>query len=167
MNNLEAMVTAGSKGNFIKMSQMIACVGQQNIEGKRTLYGLINHPPLPHFTEDDYGPECRGEGLIDTAVKTYETGAFFGGHYGVVRNSLGDVIQFVYGEDGMDATWISELLESVAMLSKQKLKDRSQLGREIGGTNDMHPKEIVEAIDKLQIEFHFRQSLVEPRKWLD
>ncbi|KAM2099575.1 hypothetical protein FF1_026863 [Malus domestica] len=122
MNNLEAMVTAGSKGNFIKMSQMIACVGQQNIEGKRTLYGLINHPPLPHFTEDDYGPECRG---------------------------------------------ISELLESVAMLSKQKLKDRSQLGREIGGTNDMHPKEIVEAIDKLQIEFHFRQSLVEPRKWLD
>ncbi|KAM2639773.1 hypothetical protein TB1_026250 [Malus domestica] len=136
------------------------------------------------------------EGLIDTAVKTYETGAFFGGHYGVVRNSLGDVIQFVYGEDGMDATWISELLESVAMLSKQKLKDRSQLGREIGGTNgnswllsvnlkrliwntqktfkiglrrasDMHPKEIVEAIDKLQIEFHFRQSLVEPRKWLD
>ncbi|KAM2639772.1 hypothetical protein TB1_026250 [Malus domestica] len=124
------------------------------------------------------------EGLIDTAVKTYETGAFFGGHYGVVRNSLGDVIQ------------ISELLESVAMLSKQKLKDRSQLGREIGGTNgnswllsvnlkrliwntqktfkiglrrasDMHPKEIVEAIDKLQIEFHFRQSLVEPRKWLD
>ncbi|KAM1813402.1 hypothetical protein ACFX11_027212 [Malus domestica] len=102
MNNLKAMVTTGSKENFIKMSQMIACVGHQNIEGKRTLYGLINHLPLPHFTEDDYGPECRG---------------------------------------------ISELLESVAM---QKLKDRSQLGREIGGTYDMHLKESVEAIDKLQ-----------------
>ncbi|RXI06413.1 hypothetical protein DVH24_018455 [Malus domestica] len=68
MNNLKAMVTTGSKENFIKMSQMIACVGHQNIEGKRTLYGLINHLPLPHFTEDDYGPECRG-GLFGTPKK--------------------------------------------------------------------------------------------------
>lgn len=60
VNNLKAMVTAGSKRNFIKMSHMIACVGQLNIEGKRTPYGLIDHPPLPHLTEDDYGPECRG-----------------------------------------------------------------------------------------------------------
>jgi DNA-directed RNA polymerase II subunit RPB1 len=25
---------------------------------------------------------------------------------GTVRNSLGDVIQFLYGEDGMDVVWI-------------------------------------------------------------
>ena len=71
-------------------------VGQQNVEGKRIPFGF-NHRTLPHFIKDDYGPESRGfvensylagltptefffhamggrEGLIDTAVKTSETG---------------------------------------------------------------------------------------------
>jgi len=74
----------------------MVCVGQQNVEGKRIPYGF-NRRTLPHFTKDDYGPESRGfvknsyltgltpdefffhamggrEGLIDTAVKTSETG---------------------------------------------------------------------------------------------
>ena len=38
---------------------MIACVGQQNVEGKRIPYGFLNRT-LPHFTKDDYGPESRG-----------------------------------------------------------------------------------------------------------
>lgn len=53
------MVTAGSKGSFINISQMIACVGQQNVEGKRIPFGF-NLRTLPHFTKDDYGPESRG-----------------------------------------------------------------------------------------------------------
>lgn len=53
------MVTAGSKGSFINISQMIACVGQQNVEGKRIPFGF-NQRTLPHFTKDDYGPESRG-----------------------------------------------------------------------------------------------------------
>lgn len=71
-------------------------VGQQNVEGKRIPFGF-KHRTLPHFIKDDYGPESRGfvensylagltptefffhamggrEGLIDTAVKTAETG---------------------------------------------------------------------------------------------
>ena len=71
-------------------------VGQQNVEGKRIPFGFRHHT-LPHFIKDDYGPESRGfvensylagltptefyfhamggrEGLIDTAVKTSETG---------------------------------------------------------------------------------------------
>lgn len=78
--------------------QVIACVGQQNVEGKRIPFGF-RHRTLPHFIKDDYGPESRGfvensylagltpiefyfhamggrEGLIDTAVKTAETGQF-------------------------------------------------------------------------------------------
>lgn len=35
MNSVKAMVTAGSKGSFINISQIIACVGQQNVEGSR------------------------------------------------------------------------------------------------------------------------------------
>ncbi|TQD85770.1 hypothetical protein C1H46_028686 [Malus baccata] len=148
-NNLKAMVTAGSKGSFIDISQMTACVGQQNVEGKRIPYGFRDRT-LPHFTKDDYGPESRGfvensywrgltplgfffhamggrEGLIDTAVKTSETGYIqrrlvkamediMVKHDGTVRNSLGDVIQFLYGEDGMDAVWIeSQKLDSLRM----------------------------------------------------
>jgi len=92
---------------------------------------------LPHFIKDDYGPESRGfvensylagltpsefyfhamggrEGLIDTAVKTAETGYIQRRlikamesvmvHYdGTVRNSVGQLIQLRYGEDGLAA----------------------------------------------------------------
>lgn len=34
-NNIIAMVTSGSKGSNINIAQIIACVGQQNVEGKR------------------------------------------------------------------------------------------------------------------------------------
>lgn len=82
--------------------QVIACVGQQNVEGKRIPFGF-RHRTLPHFIKDDYGPESKGfvensylagltpnefyfhamggrEGLIDTAVKTSETGECGGVH---------------------------------------------------------------------------------------
>ncbi|CAI9097414.1 OLC1v1033836C1 [Oldenlandia corymbosa var. corymbosa] len=148
-NNLKAMVTAGSKGTFINISQMTACVGQQNVEGKRIPFGFIDRT-LPHFTKDDFGPESRGfvensylrgltpqefffhamggrEGIIDTAVKTSETGYIqrrlvkamediMVKYDGTVRNSLGDVIQFLYGEDGMDAVWVeSQKLDSLTL----------------------------------------------------
>jgi DNA-directed RNA polymerase II subunit RPB1 len=34
------MATAGSKGSFINISQILACVGQQNVEGQRIPYGF-------------------------------------------------------------------------------------------------------------------------------
>ncbi|KAG8036703.1 hypothetical protein G9C98_004025 [Cotesia typhae] len=133
-NNLKAMVVSGSKGSNINISQVIACVGQQNVEGKRIPFGFRKRT-LPHFIKDDYGPESKGfvensylagltpsefyfhamggrEGLIDTAVKTAETGYIQRRlikamesvmvHYdGTVRNSVGQLIQLRYGEDGL------------------------------------------------------------------
>jgi len=70
-NNFKAMVVAGSKGSKINISQVrilflfnnavqvIACVGQQNVEGKRIPFGF-RHRTLPHFIKDDYGPESKG-----------------------------------------------------------------------------------------------------------
>jgi DNA-directed RNA polymerase II subunit RPB1 len=95
-NRMTAMVRAGSKGGPINIAQMIACVGQQNIDGKRIPYGFEDRT-LPHFKKYDDGAEARGfiensfinglsptefffhamsgrEGLIDTAVKTASTG---------------------------------------------------------------------------------------------
>lgn len=96
--------TPGTLGDYLSSPpcspQVIAVVGQQNVEGKRIPFGF-KHRTLPHFIKDDYGPESRGfvensylagltptefffhamggrEGLIDTAVKTAETGGFGG-----------------------------------------------------------------------------------------
>jgi intein/homing endonuclease len=91
-NRLIAMIRAGSKGGPMNIAQMIACVGQQNPEGKRIPYGFTDRT-LPHYKKFDDGPEARGfvessflrglnpqefffhamsgrEGLIDTAVKS-------------------------------------------------------------------------------------------------
>ena len=114
-------------------------MGQQNVEGKRIPFGF-RHRTLPHFIKDDYGPESRGfvensylagltptefffhamggrEGLIDTAVKTSETGyiqrrlikameSVMVAYDGTVRNSNRYVVQLCYGEDGMAAEHI-------------------------------------------------------------
>mmetsp|Transcript_13610 Transcript_13610/g.31700 ORF Transcript_13610/g.31700 Transcript_13610/m.31700 type:complete len:998 (-) Transcript_13610:10-3003(-) len=135
-NNIKRMVDCGSKGSFINISQIIACVGQQNVEGKRIPMGF-NKRSLPHFSKDNYGPETRGfvqnsyisglrpdefffhsmggrEGLIDTAIKTSETGYIqrrlskamenvMVEYDFTVRNCEGNIIEFFYGEDGMDA----------------------------------------------------------------
>jgi len=134
-NNLVAMVNAGSKGNPLNLSQMMAVVGQQNLSGKRipmSFYGRA----LPHFKMNDHGPAARGfvkssyydglsptelffhtvggrEGLVDTAIKTAETGYTMRRlvkamedvrvlYDGTVRNAQNEIIQYIYGEDGMD-----------------------------------------------------------------
>ncbi|KAH0565802.1 DNA-directed RNA polymerase II subunit rpb1 [Trichoglossum hirsutum] len=141
LNNAIQMARSGSKGSTINISQMTAVVGQQSVEGKRIPFGF-KYRTLPHFTKDDYSPESRGfvensylrgltptefffhamagrEGLIDTAVKTAETGYIqrrlvkaledvMAKYDGTVRNSLGDIVQFVYGEDGLDGAHIEK-----------------------------------------------------------
>jgi DNA-directed RNA polymerase II subunit RPB1 len=58
-------------------------------------------------------------GLIDTAVKTAETGYtqrrlvkamedLMVRYDGTVRNSSNEILQFLYGEDGMDGRWIED-----------------------------------------------------------
>ena len=135
-NRVTTMVNCGSKGKPTNVSQIIACLGQQNVDGKRIPYGFVDRT-LPHFQKYDDSAEARGfvensfisgqtpseyffhamggrEGLIDTAVKTSETGyiqrkliksmedLFVDFDYSV-RNSSGCIIQFIYGEDGMDS----------------------------------------------------------------
>ena len=153
-NNVKAMVNAGSKGSAINICQIMACVGQQNVEGKRIPFAF-NKRTLPHFTKDDYGPESRGfvencyiagltpqefffhamggrEGLSDTAVKTSETGYIqrrlmkaledvMVKYDGTVRNSSGNVIQFLYGEDGMAGEFIEDQALETMRLDKDKM----------------------------------------------
>ncbi len=135
------MIISGSKGNNINISQISGLVGQQNVEGQRVPFGF-NGRSLPHFLKNDFGPESRGfvansyykgltpqefffhtmggrEGLIDTAVKTSQTGYIQRRlvkaledvtvcYDGSVRDSNGQILQFLYGEDGIQAEFIEE-----------------------------------------------------------
>ena len=95
-NRFLMIVESGSKGSLINISQMISCLGQQNVDGKRIPYGFDSRT-LPHFNKFDDSPNARGFiensyisgltapelffhamggriGLIDTACKTSQTG---------------------------------------------------------------------------------------------
>ena len=114
---------------------MVACVGQQIIAGHRVPDGFQDRS-LPHFPKKSREPPSKGfvrnsfytglspteflfhaisgrEGLVDTAVKTAETGYMqrrlmkaledLVTHYDAsVRNAVGGVVQFRYGDDGLD-----------------------------------------------------------------
>ena len=129
------MATSGSKGSNINVSQMVAVVGQQIIGGKRVGDGFQDRS-LPHFPKNARQPPSKGfvrnsffsglnpseflfhacsgrEGLVDTAVKTAETGYMsrrlmksledLSSQYdNTVRNSSSNVIQFQFGEDKLD-----------------------------------------------------------------
>ena len=36
------MIKSGSKGNAINIAQMVSCLGQQNVDGKRIPYGFTD-----------------------------------------------------------------------------------------------------------------------------
>lgn len=129
------MAKCGSKGSNINVSQMVASVGQQMIGGARVADGF-HHRTLPHFPKDARQPASKGfvsnsffsglspsefifhamsgrEGLVDTAVKTAETGYMsrrlmksledLSAQYDdTVRDSSGGIVQFMYGDDNLD-----------------------------------------------------------------
>jgi DNA-directed RNA polymerase II subunit RPB1 len=155
-NNMKRMVIAGSKGNNNNISQVIACVAQQNVDGRRIRFGFQGRT-LPHFKKGDYGPKAKGfiensfltglepqefyfhamggrEGLIDTAVKTADSGYIQRKlvkaledlqvkYDGTVRNSIGEIIQFLYGEDGMDGTSLEAQKLDYIKMSLDELDD--------------------------------------------
>ena len=155
-NRATNMVNCGSKGKPTNIGQITACLGQQNVDGKRIPYGF-NNRTLPHYYKYDDSSEARGfvensfitgqtpqefffhamggrEGLIDTAVKTSETGYIqrkimklledLKVNYDYsVRNASGNIIQFVYGDDGMDATFVeSQSLELIKLSTEDIIK---------------------------------------------
>ncbi|KAL8881089.1 MAG: hypothetical protein Q9198_001639 [Flavoplaca austrocitrina] len=134
-NSPMIMATSGSKGSNINVSQMVAVVGQQIIGGKRVADGFEDRS-LPHFPKNARQPPSKGfvrnsfftglhpteflfhaisgrEGLVDTAVKTAETGYMsrrlmksledLSTQYdNTVRNGSSHIIQFQYGDDRLD-----------------------------------------------------------------
>jgi DNA-directed RNA polymerase II subunit RPB1 len=138
-NALFQTVSCGSKGNLINVAQLIGAVGQQSLEGKRIDGSRTGSATLPAMEKDSIirpkgfvkNSYFRGldpaefffhsmagrEGLVDTAVKTANTGylqrrlmkameTLKVEYDGTVRNARENVIQFSYGADGYDAAFL-------------------------------------------------------------
>ncbi len=153
-NRIVQMVDSGSKGGEQNITQMVATLGQQLIEGKRVQYTLQDRT-LPHFPRYDDGVESRGfvqhsfvdglmpaefffhaqagrEGLIDTAVKTSDTGYIqrrlmktMEDHHveydGTVRNVTGSIVQFKYGDDGIDTVHVENQPCNLVFLTTENI----------------------------------------------
>ena len=134
-NTPRIMADCGAKGSPLNISQMVACVGQQAVGGMRIQNGFVNRT-LPHFAYHSLTPSAKGfvansfytgltatefffhmmggrEGLVDTAVKTADTGYMarrlikaledLSMQYdSTIRNSENAVVQFSYGDDGLN-----------------------------------------------------------------
>ena len=153
-NRFVIMVNAGSKGSDLNISQMISCLGQQNVDGKRIPYGFEQRT-LPHYTKFDDSPGARGfvessyinglspqelffhamggrVGLIDTAVKTSTTGYIqrriikgledlMVNYDMTIRTNKSKIVQFAYGEDGIDTVRVENQQIPIVSMSIQEI----------------------------------------------
>lgn len=124
-NTPRIMAECGSKGSPLNISQMIACVGQQAVGGMRIQNGFVNRT-LPHFEYHSLTPSAKGfvansfytgltatefffhtmggrEGLVDTAVKTAETG-YMARRLMKVKNDF-NMRVYIVGIVGTDTEW--------------------------------------------------------------
>lgn len=137
-NALIVMSEAGSKGDLSTLTQTLGQLGQLYYSNKRPVPTLPGNRCLPMFEPDDRDPRSRGfvcnnygegigpagyyftnltgrEGLIDTAIKTSETGDL--SHRiaktlediiifvdGSIRNSSAQIFTFVPGGDGYEGS---------------------------------------------------------------
>lgn len=197
-NRLLAMVRSGSKGEPLNVAQMMACLGQTAIEGKRVPYGFTDRT-LPHYKKYDDSSEARGfiessfirgltpqqfffhamsgrEGLIDTAVKTADTGYIQRQliksmedltvqHDGTVRDTNNNIIQYHYGEDGVNPTKIETQSLPIGKLSEQEI--RSQFGMDAVDWTTVLQEEIVRENEEEMITEYVTQILQDQRMMVE
>ncbi|MGC8566665.1 MAG: DNA-directed RNA polymerase subunit A' [Caldisphaera sp.] len=156
-NNAFVMARTGARGSDINITQMAVMLGQQTVRGKRISRGFRTRT-LPQFRSGDLSPEARGfvignfrkglkpyevffhaaggrEGLVDTAVKTSQSGYMqrrlinalqdlYVAYDGTVRDSVENIVQFRYGEDGVDPmlTYHGKAVDINRIISKARVR---------------------------------------------
>ena len=172
-NRFVIMVSSGSKGKNLNIAQMISCLGQQNVDGKRIPYGYEDRT-LPHFNKYDDSPEARGfvessfiqgltpeelffhamggrTGLIDTAVKTSQTGYIqrrlikalediMYKYDGTVRNGKNKIIQFKYGDDNIDPMKVESMQLPLTTMTLEEIYSHFQIAEEGSVANISYTK---------------------------
>jgi len=187
LNNFNIMISSGSKGSDVNMGQMGGCIGQQAVEGKR-IQKKIHKRSLAHFYQNDDSAIARGfiqqpyltgadpigfyfhnmssrEGLIDTAIKTAESGYIqrkliksmedlMIKYDSTVRNANNTIFQFVYGDNGLDTTrQFDHTLKTLEMGNKEiinRYKFTKEELRNYSNFSDKKNNEFVENLIKLR-----------------
>ena len=161
-NNFFAMLTSGSKGKPENLGQIMACLGQQTYQGRSERFPLdLNGRSAPSFCKGDTSPSARGfiqrsylqglsphefyihngsgrTGLIDTAIKTADTGYMqrrlmkmledgLITYSATVVNSLNGIIQYVYGETGYDVARQMEVKVNLIGMGDDDLDEHFKL----------------------------------------
>jgi len=186
------MARTGARGSSLNVGQMTAALGQQSVRGKRIDHGMKGRA-LSHFPWNDTSPEAKGfvrsnyrdglsptefffhalggrEGLVDTAVRTQQSGYMqrrlvnalehLKVEYDLtVRDPHGHIIQFLYGEDGVDPAKsdhgrpinLDRLIETEELSHKSKAKAEDELVEKLlkkyqPSLNDRLVKELTEKL---------------------
>ena len=154
-NNFYVMVNSGSKGSPVNAMQIMGALGQDIFKQNRIQKDVLNRS-LPHFFQNDDTALARGyiehsyyeglspqefffhhmtgrEGLIDTAIKTAETGYIsrrlmkaledIGVKYdGLVRTGNGIVVQYIYGDNNLNQIKQRKLILKSLKMGNKELK---------------------------------------------
>ncbi len=139
-NRFRMMIDAGAKGSELNLQHVVAYIGQQDVNGRPVRRMIDNTRTLPHYAPYHTDPRASGfldanyadglsasqfnqgcqsgrEGLIDTAVKTSNTGYIQRrlikameelrvAYDGTIRNANGAIIQFSYGDDDFNGQFL-------------------------------------------------------------
>jgi DNA-directed RNA polymerase II subunit RPB1 len=143
--------------------------------------GFIKSNYIKGLTPEEFWAHATAgrEGIIDTACKTSEIGYSqrrlckamedVRTHYdGTVRNSLGEIIQFNYGEDGLDATYLEWQKIEIGGMKKEILEKRFKWDTDTLSKHDILKREwsrlqkdneLVFKSKNLPLPVHFRRLL--------
>jgi DNA-directed RNA polymerase II subunit RPB1 len=154
-NNFFVMVDSGAKGKLEQLGSVSSLVGQTNMNNKR-IAKKVNNRTLPHFHQFDDTPTARGfisssyikglrptefffhqmagrDGLIDTAIKTADTGyvqrKLIKGmedvmitYDGLVRSANNQILQYFYGGSNLDQVKQKEVKINLITLNNEKVR---------------------------------------------
>jgi len=182
------MASTGARGSTLNIGQMTAALGQQSIRGKRIEKGYHNRA-LSHYMPNETNPDAKGfvksnyrdglnllefffhamggrEGLVDTAVRTQQSGYMQRRlinaleHLKIeydqtVRDPHGNIIQFLYGEDGIDPAKsdhgsvvnIERLVASESVVDEGKKATDAEIRATVSGYAKLLNPKIIESLE--------------------
>ncbi len=156
-NNFHILIESGAKGSSTNISQIIGALGQNILEFKR-IKKKVNNRTLPHFFQNDDRANARGfisnsyyhglnprefffhhmtarEGLIDTAIKTSESGYLqrkltkgmediIVAYDKTIRSGNNVLIQMMYGDNNINQTHYKENDINLILMSNTQVANK-------------------------------------------
>lgn len=199
LNGLKVMLNSGSKGDPTKIGQMAGCFGNNTLEGK-LIPKKMNKRTLPYFFQNDDTALSRGlveesfltglefpqfifhnmssrEGLVDTAIKTAESGYIqrklvksmedaVVKYDCTVRTANDSIIQYIYGDSGTDTTKQYEQTIKMIEYSDKQMEDKFKFTKDelenfnnfAESDNEKHLEEMIDFRNLLR-EIQFKSKM--------